>query len=214
MTTSLKTVYSATEDNLTAAIELMQSGQPVAFPTETVYGLGAPASMAETVKRIFEIKGRPPSKPLIVHVANSEQAQRVVDDWPETAQRLTDAFWPGPLTLILESHGHVPEAVTAGGSTVAVRCPDHPVAQKLIEQLGEGIAAPSANPSGQPPPTTAEQVASYFSDAVPIVLDGGPCKVKMPSTLLAIDADGRQGRILREGLIVAQQLGSFIDIKR
>jgi len=204
-------IATPTEPNILRAVALMRQGRPVAFPTETVYGLGAPAEAQHTVHRVFELKGRPQDKPLIVHVNDADQAKRVVDRWTEEANLLARVFWPGPLTLILPSNGRVAPAVTAGGSTVAVRAPNHSVAHALIASLGEGIAAPSANPSGEPPPTTAQEVAKYFGDHLAMVLDGGATTVAVPSTIIDL-TDESGGRILRMGAITRAQLSAHVRL--
>jgi L-threonylcarbamoyladenylate synthase len=204
-------IATPSEPNILRAVALMRQGRPVAFPTETVYGLGAPAEAEHTVRRIFELKGRPQDKPLIVHVHDATQAQRLVDRWTEGAELLAQAFWPGPLTLILPSNGRVAPAVTAGGSTVAVRAPSHRVARTLIATLGEGIAAPSANPSGEPPPTTAHEVAKHFGEHLAMVLDGGATTFAMPSTIVDL-TDEAGARILRLGAITRAQLSAHIHL--
>jgi L-threonylcarbamoyladenylate synthase len=208
-------IAAPTAANLARAVALMRSGEPVAFPTETVYGLGAPADQASTVRRVFELKGRPDDKPLIVHVQGIEQARSVVSHWPAQADALARAFWPGPLTLILPCGHHLAAGVTAGGNTVAVRAPAHPVARGLIAALGtegcQAIAAPSANPSGQPPPTTAEQVADYFQGRLSLILDGGTTTVKQPSTVLDLSAEG-EARILRQGSISAAAISEHVRL--
>lgn len=180
-------------------VRALTAGGLAAFPTETVYGLGARALDPDAVGRVFALKGRPSSNPLIVHVSGAEMAKTVTADWHDDAQTLADAFWPGPLTLVLPKAGSVPESVTAGGPTIAVRCPDHPVALALIEALGEPIVGPSANPSGRVSPTTAEHVASGFAGADLPIIDGGPCRAGIESTVL--DLTRETPAILRPGVI-------------
>src|SRR5262249_43529419 len=146
----------------------------VAFPTETVYGLGANALDADAVHRIFEAKGRPPNNPVIAHVAEVEQARQLVTDWPPAAEQLAARFWPGPLTLVLPRRAVVPDVVTAGGPTVAVRMPAHPVALALIRAAEVPVAAPSANRSTQLSPTRAEHVLHGLGGRIDLILDGGP----------------------------------------
>ena len=157
----------------------------MAFPTETVYGLGAKATDPEAVQRIYEVKGRPATSPLIVHVASVEMALEVVSGWPETAEKLAARFWPGPLTLVLPKAANVPDLVTAGLPTVGVRIPAHPMALALIRKARQPLAAPSANRLTELSPVTAEQVRQALGDAVDMVLDGGPCRVGIESTVLS-----------------------------
>jgi L-threonylcarbamoyladenylate synthase len=179
------------------AAEILRSGGLVAFPTETVYGLGADATSAAAVRRIFAAKGRPPTNPLIVHVADAEVARKYATTWPESAQRLAGAFWPGPLTLVLPKSPEIVDDVTAGRGTVGLRVPDHPLALELLRAFGGPIAAPSANRSNRVSPTTAQHVRDELGDAVDLVLDGGPCAVGIESTVL--DLSGTTPVILRPG---------------
>lgn len=187
------------------AAERIRAGEVVAFPTETVYGLGANALDAAAVARIYELKGRPASSPLIVHVASIEMARSFVTDWPDQAEALARRYWPGPLTLVLAKAPSIPGIVTAGLPTVGVRVPNHPLALALIREAGVPIAAPSANRFTGLSATTAEHVRETFGDAVP-VLDGGPCPVGIESAVVSINA----GRItlLRPGMI------SLDDVER
>ncbi len=184
------------------AAALLRAGQLVAFPTETVYGLGADATNADAVLSIYETKGRPRFNPLIVHCANMEMAERLAVFSP-LAQRLAAAFWPGPLSIVLPlrpGHG-LADVATAGLDTVALRMPDHPLALALLRTTDRPLAAPSANPSGKLSPTTAEQVRRGFGERVP-VLDGGPCLSGVESTIIALDGDSlvqlRAGALARE----------------
>jgi L-threonylcarbamoyladenylate synthase len=161
----------------------------VAFPTETVYGLGADAYDAEAVARIFEIKGRPRFDPLIVHVHDAAAAESIAADFPEQAARLTERFWPGPLTLILPKRNLVPDIVTAGMPTVAVRMPAHPAALELIRRAGRPVAAPSANPFGRISPTTAEHVRRQLGGSADLIIDGGQCTVGVESTIVSLYQD-------------------------
>lgn len=180
-----------------AAVHLRRGGL-VAMPTETVYGLAAIARDAAAVARVFVAKGRPATNPLIVHTSTLEMAQECCDVWPDAADAIARAFWPGPVTLVLPKAAWVPDVVTAGGSTVAVRVPKHPVALALIETVGEPLVAPSANRSGYVSPTTPGHVSGVFDESV-FVLDGGPCEVGLESTVLAIE--GAAVRVLRPGVI-------------
>lgn len=186
------------------AAEVIRRGGLVAFPTETVYGLGADAFNPEAVARIFEAKGRPAHDPIIVHVADVEELARVARDVPPVARRLAEAFWPGPLTLVLPRADAVPPVVTAGGETVAVRCPAHPVALALIRASQTPIAAPSANRFGHTSPTTAQHVLDDLDGHFDLLLDGGPTPVGVESTVLDLTAEVptilRPGGVPREAL--------------
>ncbi|RMH28005.1 MAG: threonylcarbamoyl-AMP synthase [Planctomycetota bacterium] len=194
-------------------VRSLRTGHLVAFPTETVYGLGADARSPDAVAAVFRLKGRPSNNPLIVHVSGAEMARTVTASWPTIAQKLADAFWPGPLTLVLPKSDAIPPSVTASGRTVAVRCPDHPVALALIEAFGGPIVGPSANPSGMLSPTTAEHVIAGFPhDDLPVI-DGGACRAGIESTV--IDLTATPPRILRPGIIgasaIARVLGGPVD---
>ena len=186
------------------AVELLRAGRLVAFPTETVYGLGANALDPHAVERIYAAKGRPSYNPLIVHVARASDALLVAASWPEQAERLSRVFWPGPLTLVLPKRGEVPDGVTAGLSTVAVRVPAHPVAHALLVAAQLPIAAPSANRSNMLSPTTAAHVAKSLGDAVDLILDGGPTNVGIESTVL--DLTTSPPTLLRPGTISADEI--------
>lgn len=196
------------------AAALLRAGKLCAFPTETVYGLGADATNADAVLSIYETKGRPRFNPLIVHCADLAMAERLAQFSP-LARRLANTFWPGPLSLVLplrEGHG-LAGVATAGLDTVALRMPDHPVALALLRETGLPLAAPSANPSGKLSPTTAEQVRRGFGDVVP-VLDGGPCKSGVESTILAIDGDRliqlRAGALARDA--IEEAMGQPVEL--
>lgn len=191
-------------EDLARAAAVLRRGGLVAFPTETVYGLGANALSAEAVRRIFEVKGRPPSNPLIVHVADVEAAKRLVAAWPPEAEALARVHWPGPLTLVLPRKPEVPDIVTAGLDTVAVRVPAHPVALALIRAADLPIAAPSANVASRISPTTALHVEKAFGDRVELILDGGPTDVGIESTV--VDLSGAEPVLLRPGVLGAEQL--------
>ena len=167
---------SESDASLAEAIALLRRGELVAIPTETVYGRAADATNAAAVAKIFALKGRPATNPLIVHVADVARAERFAADWNERADKLANAFWPGPLTLVVKRGPGIANAVTAGGETVGLRVPAHEVALKLLDEFDGGLAAPSANRSNHVSPTSARHVRDEFSDAV-TVLDGGPCRI-------------------------------------
>ncbi|MCC6970683.1 MAG: threonylcarbamoyl-AMP synthase [Phycisphaerales bacterium] len=198
---------SAGPEEIAAAIARLKAGGIVAFPTETVYGLGADAFDPKAVARVFELKGRPANNPLIVHVSGAAMAREVVSDWPGAADALAEAFWPGPLSIVLPKSTRVPSIVTAGGSNVAVRCPEHPLTLALIETLGTPLVGPSANPSGRTSPTSAEHVRASFSDHDVQVLDGGVCRRGIESTVLQLLPSPR---ILRPGVIGASAIERVI----
>lgn len=181
------------------AVTVLRRGGLVAFPTETVYGLGADARNPEAVARIFSAKGRPADHPLIVHLANASQLTEWAQDIPRAAWQLAEAFWPGPLTLVLPRAPGVLDSVTGGLDTVAVRVPDHPLALALLDTFAGGVAAPSANRYGCVSPTSAEHVREELGDAVDLILDGGPCSVGIESTI--VDLSSTRVRILRPGAI-------------
>jgi L-threonylcarbamoyladenylate synthase len=198
-------VLPADDAAITAAMELLRSGQIVAIPTETVYGLAADASNADAVAKIYTAKGRPDFNPLIVHVADQSSAESLGDFSP-MAHQLAQAFWPGPLTLVLplRPDADIAGAVTAGLPTIALRCPAHPVMQALLKKTGLNIAAPSANKSGGISPTRAEHVLAGLGSAVPMILDGGPCSAGLESTIVAVREHGWQ--ILRPGPVTAADI--------
>ena len=195
-------------EEIQRAASLLRAGKLVAFPTETVYGLGANALDGAAVARIFAAKGRPQSSPLIVHVSDMEMARQVVSEWPRPAELLAQKFWPGPLTLVLKKQAAVPDLVTAGLDTVGLRMPAHPVALALIQSAQIPVAAPSANRFTQLSPTTAEHVRQGLGDRVDYVLDGGPCSVGIESTVLSLAADSPV--LLRPGGISRQQIEQLI----
>ena len=198
-------LLSVTPEALARAGALIRSGALVAFPTETVYGLGANALDADAVRRIFEAKGRPGDNPLIAHISAVDQLRPLIAVDPSPmALALMDACWPGPMTLIFPKSDAVPPAVTAGLDTVAVRLPAHPAARTLIDAAGCPIAAPSANRSGRPSPTTAAHVLEDMDGRIPLILDGGPCEVGLESTV--IDMTGKLPRILRPGGVTPERI--------
>ena len=181
----MSVVVRADRASIARAAQLLRDGKLVAFPTETVYGLGADASNPAAVRRIFEAKGRPEDHPVIVHVADIRAAERWSLSMPDEARALAAAFWPGPLTLIVPRASHVSDTVTGGQPSVGLRAPAHPVARALLAEFGGGIAAPSANRFGLVSPTTARHVADDLGDAVDLILDGGACDVGIESTIIA-----------------------------
>ncbi|UVT20499.1 MAG: threonylcarbamoyl-AMP synthase [Nitrospira sp.] len=203
------TILSATIPKaIQLAAETIKAGGLVAFPTETVYGLGCDAMNPDAAAKVFEAKQRPQFDPLIVHIADREQLHMVVTSLPTAAQQLIDAFWPGPLSLVLPKQLAVPDLVTAGLTTVAVRMPNHPVAQALIREAGTPIAAPSANPFSYVSPTTAQHVVEGLGKKVDVILDGGPCTVGVESTIVSLV--GPQPELLRPGTITLEQLTAVI----
>ncbi|HWZ82607.1 MAG TPA: L-threonylcarbamoyladenylate synthase [Terriglobales bacterium] len=198
----------STSADIEHAAQLLRAGRLVAFPTETVYGLGANALDPEAVARIYEVKGRPATSPLIVHVASVEMAKSLVTNWPDQAERLAQKFWPGPLTLVLEKRPAISPIVTAGLTTVGLRMPNHPVALALIQVAGVPLAAPSANRFTQLSPTTADHVRQSLGGDVDFILDGGPCEVGIESTVLSLA--GPQAVLLRPGGISRSEIESII----
>ena len=201
-----------TNPEIAEAARRIRAGQLVAFPTETVYGLGANALDAAAVRRIFELKGRPETSPLIVHVASIEMARELALTWPEAAAKLAAKFWPGPLTLVLAKQPKVPDIVTAGLGTVGLRMPAHPVALELIRKAGLPIAAPSANRFTELSPVRAEHVRAAFGDAVAaqqlMILEGGPSKVGLESTVVSLA--GERPVILRPGVVMRAHIEAVI----
>lgn len=198
--------------HLQQAVDALAAGRLVAFPTETVYGLGADAGNDAAVRRIFEAKGRPADHPLIVHVPSAESAYGLASAIPPVAQKLMQAFWPGPVTVIVPRRPGVAAAAAGGQDTIGLRCPAHPVAQALLEACARrglvGLAAPSANLFGRVSPTTAAHVAAEFGDEV-LVLDGGPCQVGIESTI--IDCSRGHPVLLRPGILTRAEIEAAID---
>ena len=190
------------------AAALIREGKLVAFPTETVYGLGANALDARAVARIFEVKGRPSTSPVIVHIASVESARGLVTDWPAAAAKLARAFWPGPLTLVLPKRACIPDVVTAGLPSVGLRVPANAVALALLGEAGVPIAAPSANRFTELSPTTAEHVRKSLGNSVDVILDGGPTQVGIESTVLSLA--GAKPTLLRPGMISSEQIEAVI----
>lgn len=196
-------------DVMDRAGKLIAEGELVAFPTETVYGLGGDALDPDASRKIYAAKGRPSDNPLIVHIAEFDDMKRVTREVPEQARKLADAFWPGPLTMIVWKSDAVPEATTGGMQTVAVRMPNHPVALELIRRSGCLIAAPSANTSGRPSPTEAQHVAEDLSGKIAMILDGGPVGIGIESTI--IDLTEEKPMILRPGYITPEMLSEVLQ---
>lgn len=190
------------------AAAILRAGGLVAFPTETVYGLGAHALDPDAIRRIYDAKGRPTHNPLIVHVASEEAARALASEWPATASRVARSFWPGPVTVVVRKRVIVPDIVSAGLDSVAIRVPAHPVALALIEAAGVPIAAPSANRSMELSPTSARHVADSLGDRVDLILDGGHTTVGIESTVL--DLRGPRPTILRPGVIGARELEPIV----
>ncbi len=197
-----------TEGALTQAADLLRGGALVGIPTETVYGLGANGLDGQAVAKIFQAKGRPQDNPLILHIADSGWLSRYCRDIPDTAYQLADAFWPGPLTMILKRRENVPDAVTAGLDTVGMRCPDHPVGRALIALAQVPVAAPSGNLSGRPSPTTAAHMLADMAGKIPAIVDGGPCDVGVESTI--IDLTVTPPRLLRPGGVTVESLRDIL----
>jgi len=202
-------ILPPTNDSIEQGAALIRDGQLVAFPTETVYGLGGDAMNPEAVARIFEAKGRPGDNPLIAHIAHVKQLRPLIACEPsETAIKMINAFWPGPLTMIFPRNENVPAILSAGLDTVAVRLPAHPVARALIMNADTPIAAPSANRSGRPSPTTAQHVFEDMDGRIPLIINGGACKVGLESTV--VDMTGDVPRILRPGGITAEMIAEVV----
>lgn len=196
------------EQDIRVAAERIRRGELVAFPTETVYGLGANAWDPLAVARVFELKGRPRFDPLIVHIAGGDALEDVARDVPDAARQLMRRFWPGPLSVVLPKKSNVPDIVTAGLPSVAVRCPAHDVALALIRAAGVPIAAPSANRFGAVSPTTAEHVREQFGDELPCVLDAGPCRVGVESTVVSFL--GERPTLLRPGGVPLEEIEAVV----
>lgn len=197
-------VLRATAAELEAALRSLRAGELVAFPTETVYGLGADAGNPAAVRRIFEVKGRPAHHPVIVHLPGAGRLREWAREVPQGALLLAERFWPGPLTLVLPRAPNVSDVVTGGQDTVALRVPSHPVAQQLLAAFQGGIAAPSANRYGRLSPTRAQHVREELGAEVKVILDGGDCQIGLESTIVAFQ--GRRARLLRPGAITAAQV--------
>ncbi|MEY2628135.1 MAG: hypothetical protein RJB08_1894 [Actinomycetota bacterium] len=210
--TATRLLSGSTEEGLDAAVEILVSGGVVALPTETVYGLAADAGNESAVHKIFASKGRPTTHPLIAHVADPAHARVLAADWPASAELLAEAFWPGPLTLLVEKSDAVPSAVTGGRSTVAIRVPAHPIMLQLLSRLHEkgviGLAAPSANRFGSISPTSAQHVLDDLDGLIDAVLDGGECNVGVESTI--IDCTNDPLRVLRPGGVPTERIEAVL----
>ncbi|MBL8209564.1 MAG: threonylcarbamoyl-AMP synthase [Bryobacterales bacterium] len=197
------------EQELVRAVWLLQNGGLVALPTETVYGLSANALDVAAVQRIYDVKGRPKTSPLIVHVASIEMARSLAREWPLEANILAGAFWPGPLTMVVKKRPVVPDLVTAGLDTVGLRMPAHPVMLEVIRRAQVPLAAPSANRFTEVSPTTAQHVYDSLGDAVDLILDGGPCRVGIESTVVSLA--GEEPVLLRPGMISREDLERLLE---
>ena len=199
-----QTLPAGAPEAVALAADILKNGGLVAIPTETVYGLGANGLDEQAVAQIFRVKGRPQDNPLILHIAGAEEMERYCHSIPKSAYALAEKFWPGPLTMVLPAKDCVPKRTTGGLSTVALRCPEHPAALAVIRAAGGPIAAPSANLSGKPSTTTAEHVYHAHAGKIPLILDGGPCRVGVESTI--VDLTGDRPRLLRPGGIGPEAL--------
>lgn len=197
-------MLTTSEDDLILAAELIKNGETVGIPTETVYGLAANAFDAQAVAKIFGAKGRPSDNPLIVHISNFDMVRGIAAEIPPLAYRLAESFWPGPLTMIMPKSDKIPPITSGGLDTVGIRFPSHPAARRLIELCGVPLAAPSANLSGSPSPTTAARVYEDMNTRIPAIIDGGDCTVGVESTVIAFEGDAV--RILRPGGITKEML--------
>lgn len=193
----------ASDEEIRKAAGIIRAGGLVVFPTETVYGLGANALDAAAVKKIYALKGRPATSPLIVHIASIAEARNLAAEWSEEAERLARDYWPGPLTLVVPKKPVIPDEVTAGLATVGLRVPRHRLALALLRAAGVPIAAPSANRFTQLSPTTAQHVREAFGNETPFLLDGGPCEVGLESTVVAVTKDGLE--VLRPGMAFVEE---------
>ena len=200
-------VLPYTEESVHEAAVLLQKGEIVGIPTETVYGLAGSAYDEQAIAKIFKAKGRPQDNPLIVHISDLDMLPELTESVPETAKLLADAFWPGPLTMIIEKSEKVPFAVTAGLDTVAIRMPSHPAAAEIIRVSGLPLAAPSANTSGRPSPTKAEHVYHDMNGKIPLIIDGGDCEFGVESSVFLIG--DQTVRLLRPGAVTKEQVESL-----
>jgi L-threonylcarbamoyladenylate synthase len=206
-----KTLQNSSDRSLISeAVEELRKGELVAFPTETVYGLGADAQNIKALEKLFTLKGRPISHPVIVHLFSFEQLETWCKMIPEEAKVLAEAFWPGPLTLILPRSKKAMNLVTGGQDSVGIRIPGHPIARELLQSFGDGIAAPSANKFGRLSPTSAEHVRQDLGDSVKVILDGGNCQVGIESTI--VDLSNSRPQILRPGIIGADRIAQVLNL--
>lgn len=197
-------IIQADDAGIRAAAAALRNGDIIGLPTETVYGLAADATNDDAVRKVFAVKGRPTAHPLIVHIAKPADLALVAADVPTTARRLVEKSWPGPLTVIVRANDSVSRVVTGGRDTVAVRCPAHPVARRVIEALGRPVAAPSANRFGRVSPTTAAHVVDDLGDDIDLVLDGGTCEVGLESTI--VDCTTEEIQVLRPGAVTIEHI--------
>jgi L-threonylcarbamoyladenylate synthase len=202
---------TASDRDIARAVEILRDGGLVAFPTETVYGLGADAENPDALRALYAVKGRPVEHPVIVHLAHARQLDEWAVEISPAGRTLADAYWPGPLTLVVQRASRVPDEVTGGLDTVGLRVPAHPLAHQLLDAFGGGLAAPSANRFGRVSPTTAEAVRAELGDAVPLVLDGGPCAVGVESTI--VDCTMDPPRVLRVGGITVEMLRGLLGVE-
>jgi L-threonylcarbamoyladenylate synthase len=193
---------------LQQAIELLRNDNVVCVPTETVYGLAASMYSEKAIDKIYALKGRPRTNPLIVHIGRKEDLAPLCIEVPAPLQRLIDRFWPGPLTILVEKSDQVPLSITAGGTRVGIRMPNHPLTLELLKALPFPLVAPSANPYNAISPTTAKHVEDYFGSAIPLILDGGPCEQGLESTVVGVENE--QVVIYRQGMITAEQIESLV----
>lgn len=194
---------------MTEAAEVIRSGGVIAFPTDTLYGLGASIRHRDALERVYEIKGRDPGHPILLLAPDVDSLSPLVAGISEAARRLIDGFWPGPLTLVFEASKEIPEICLGGGSTIGIRVPDSPIAEALLQAVKVPVTATSANLSGGPQPTSAQIVAESIGDRIDLLVDGGPCQDPRPSTL--VDVSGDKPRILREGRISYETLRPFLS---
>jgi L-threonylcarbamoyladenylate synthase len=198
----------ATQVEIETAVQALRDGELVSFPTETVYGLGANAQNPAAVRKIFEVKGRPATHPVIVHLDSPRFLHRWVREVPDSANKLAEAFWPGPLTMVMPRAATVHDVITGGQDTIAIRVPAHPMAQQLLTAFGGGIAAPSANRYGRLSPTRAEHVREEFGELLQVILDGGECQIGLESTIVSFE--GSEVRLLRPGSVTAGQIKGVV----
>ena len=203
------TILRAGAEAIRTAAEAIRRGELVAFPTETVYGLAADALDRRAVARVFEVKGRPADNPLPVQVASERDIPRVAADVPEIAAEMIRRFMPGPLTIVLRARAEVPDLVTAGTGTVGIRIPDHPVALEFLRQVGTPVVAPSANPSGEPPPASADEVFACLGGRIEYILDAGPSRLRIASTV--VDLTSMPPRILRHGAVPEEAIAELLN---
>jgi L-threonylcarbamoyladenylate synthase len=207
----MSTSASLASVSIGEAADRLRAGGLAAFPTDTVYGVGALASNAEAVEGLFRAKRRRADKAIPILLASADQLDQVAGDIPEAARRLAGEFWPGPLTLVLRRGEQFRSAALAGGESVAVRVPDHPMVRELIERVGEPLAGTSANLSGEPSPVTAEEVRQHLGEAVDVIVDGGRCPGEVPSTVVDVTVD--PPRVLREGPISRDDLERVLGVR-